>query len=273
MKDSTAPNVKVISALFLVHFCGDFYSAFIGPLLPALAEKLSLDLTEVGFIRSISLLLAFIIQPMVGYLADRFHNRFFILGGPLLAAVFMPLMGVAPSFTVLLLFVGMGSIGVAIFHPQAAGMVSTYAGKHVGLAMALFWIGGAASFGAGPVLATSFVAKFGLTNLPYMAIFGVACFFLFLFIVPTPQGEGLQNFGFIGSIKEILGDVWRPIVLIYVLIVFRSLVTQSFMTFMPMLYAREGYSLVSIGWVVSLFTGYGRLERGFGRASVRPHGI
>ena len=260
MKDSTAPNVKVISALFLVHFCGDFYSAFIGPLLPALAEKLSLDLTEVGFIRSVSLLLAFIIQPMVGYMADRFHNRFFILGGPLLAAVFMPLMGVAPNYMVLLFFVGMGSIGVAIFHPQAAGMVSTYAGKHVGLAMALFWIGGAASFGAGPVFATSFVSNFGLNNLPYMAIFGVACFFLFLFIVPVPQGEGLQNFGFIGSIKEILGDVWRPIVLIYILIVFRSLVTQSFMTFMPMLYAREGYSLVSIGWVVSSFVVMGSLS-------------
>lgn len=262
MKDSTTPDTKVLSALFLVHFCGDFYSAFVGPLLPALAEKLSLDLTEVGFVRSVSLLLAFIIQPLVGYLADRFQNRFFILGGPLLAALFIPLIGVAPNYATLLLFVGLGATGVAMFHPQAAGMVSSYAGKHVGLAMGLFWIGGAVSFGIGPLAATSFVANFGLGDLPYMAIFGFVCILPLFFMIPVPQGEGLKKFGFLGSIKEILGDVWRPILLIYTLIVLRSLVNQAFMTFMPMLYAREGYSLVSIGWVVSLFTVMGSLSGG-----------
>jgi MFS transporter, FSR family, fosmidomycin resistance protein len=36
--------------------------------------------------------------------------------------------------------------------------------------------------------------------------------------------------------------------------VLRSFVTQSFLAFTPILYAREGYPLVSIGLIVSLFT-------------------
>ena len=259
MEVSKPANPKVIFALLMVHFCGDFYAAFINPLLPALADKLSLSLAEVGFVRSVTWLLAFIIQPLVGYLADRYHTRFFLLGGPVLAALFIPLIGVAPTYSVLLLFVSVGYLGVAMFHPQAAGMVPTYAGRHVGLAMGLFWIGGAVAFGIGPVASAAFVAVFSLSALPYTAILGLACLLPLFFIVPVPEGEGLKKSGFIGSIKEILGDVWRPIVLIYILIVIRSLVTQSYMTFLPMLYAQEGYSLIFIGWMLSLFNVVGSL--------------
>jgi FSR family fosmidomycin resistance protein-like MFS transporter len=40
----------------------------------------------------------------------------------------------------------------------------------------------------------------------------------------------------------------------------RAFVTQSFLAFIPILYAREGHSLVSIGLVISLFTVVGALS-------------
>lgn len=64
-------NLKILFALTLVHFTGDFYSAFINPLFPVLVDKLGLTLTEVGVIAGTMRLLAFIIQPTVGYFADR----------------------------------------------------------------------------------------------------------------------------------------------------------------------------------------------------------
>jgi FSR family fosmidomycin resistance protein-like MFS transporter len=64
-------DVKVIFALTLVHFTGDFYISFISPLLPVFAEKFSLTLAQVGLITGINRLLAFIVQPSAGYLADR----------------------------------------------------------------------------------------------------------------------------------------------------------------------------------------------------------
>ena len=254
MRDTEHANVKVIIGLTLVHFIGDFYSSFINPLLPVFVEKFALTLTEVGLLAGLSRFLAFIVQPTVGYLADYYRTRFFILGGPFLAIVFIALVGVAPSYPILLVFISLGSIGSSMFHPSTAGMISTYAGRHFGLSMSIFNTGGTLAFGLGPLFITYLVGTYGLHVSPITMIFGLAMMMVLLKIVPTPQGEGLARLGFIGSLKEVLGSVWKPIVLIWVVMVLRAFVGHSFRTFIPVLYAQEGYALIAVGAVVSLFT-------------------
>jgi len=253
-------NSKVIFALSLVHFTGDFYAAFLTPLLPLFMDKLELTLTQVGLLAGISRFLAFVVQPSAGYIADHYHTRFFILGGPLLATIFMPLIGVAPSYLVLLLFVSMGSIGVSMFHPTAAGMVSQYAGSHFGLSMSLFNLGGTLSFGLGPIFIAFFVHFWGLESSPMTMVFGLVLMAFLYKIVPLPTTEGLANLGFMGSIKEAFGGVWKPIALIWAIMVLRSFAGQVFMTFIPIYYSQQGFSLLSIGTIVSLFTVAGALS-------------
>jgi FSR family fosmidomycin resistance protein-like MFS transporter len=253
-------NSKVIFALSLVHFTGDFYAAFLTPLLPLFVDKLGLTLTQVGLLAGISRFLAFVVQPSAGYVADHYHTRIFILGGPLLATVFMPLIGVAPSYVVLLFFVSMGSIGVSMFHPPAAGMVSQYAGSRFGLSMALFNLGGTLSFGLGPIFIAFFVHYWGLESSPVTMVFGLVLMAFLYKIVPVPTTEGLGNLGFMGSIKEAFGEVWKPIFILWAVMVLRSFVGQVYMTFLPIYYAREGFSLLSIGTIVSIFTVAGALS-------------
>ena len=99
MKDQNNTDVKIIFALTLVHFIGDFYSSFINPLLPVFVEKFSLTLAQVGILVGISRLMAFIVQPVAGYVADHYRTRFFILGGLLFPIIFISLLGAAPSFS------------------------------------------------------------------------------------------------------------------------------------------------------------------------------
>lgn len=254
MEHTKKTDVTVILALTLVHFIGDFYPAFISPLLPVFVEKFALTLTQVGLIAGISRFLAFIVQPSVGYLADRYRTRFFVLGGPFLAIIFIPLVGIAPSFLVLILFISLGSIGSSMFHPSVAGMISTYSGRRFGLSMSVFNAGGTLAFAAGPLFITYFVATYGLEASPFTMILGLAVMLLLFKIVPPPQGEGLRDLGFVRSIREVLGAVWKSIALIWIVMVLRSFVGQSFRTFITVLYAQEGYSLIAIGTVVSLFT-------------------
>ena len=75
MQSYGAAKPKIIFALFLVHFTGDLYTSFITPLLPVLANKFALTLTQVGLLAGLSRLLAFVVQPSVGYLADRYHPQ------------------------------------------------------------------------------------------------------------------------------------------------------------------------------------------------------
>jgi FSR family fosmidomycin resistance protein-like MFS transporter len=254
MEHSRTADIKVMFGLTLVHFIGDFYSSFVTPLLPVFVKQFSLTLTQVGLIAGVSRFLAFIVQPSVGYLADHYRTRFFILGGPLLAIVFIPLMGIAPSFLVLILAISLGSIGSSMFHPTTAGMISPFSGRHFGFSMSVFNMGGTLAFAVGPLFITYFVSSYGLGASPFTMIFGLAVMALLFRIIPLPADETLENLGFIRSIKEALGTVWKSIVLIWVVMVLRAFVAQSFLIFVPVLYSNEGYSLVSIGTMVSLFT-------------------
>ncbi len=89
MNEKSRTDVKVIFALTLIHFTGDFYVSFVNPLLPVFVEKFSLSLAQVGWIAGMMRMLAFVVQPGVGYFADRYRSRVFILGGPLLSIVFI----------------------------------------------------------------------------------------------------------------------------------------------------------------------------------------
>jgi len=259
-KKPLSMNIKIILALTLVHFTGDFYSAFTAPLFPVFMEKLNLSLAQIGFIAGLNRFLAFIVQPTVGYLADRYQNRAFILGGLLLTVVFIPLSGVAPSFWPLLAFICIGSVGSSMFHPSVAGMVPLYAGRRAGLAMSIFNTGGTLAFGVGPLLVTWLVATWGLEALPAAMLFGLGVWGYVFFTLPQPESEGLRHLGFWGTLKETLGPALKPIVLIWLVMVLRAVVGQSFLTFMPVFYVQKGYSLVAAGVMFSLFTIAGTLS-------------
>lgn len=253
-------NVKIILVLSLLHFVGDFYNSFIIPLLPLFIDKFSLTLAQAGLIIGLSRFLAFVVQPPVGYIADRHPSRFFALGGPLLVMVFIPLTGITPYFWMLVLFVCLGSVGSSMFHPTVAGMVEPYAGRHFGFAMSIFGMGGTLSFAIGPLFISWLVGAYGLRAMPFSMILGFAVLVFLYRTVPVPQASTIKSQGFINSIKEIFGPVWLPIVLIWMVMTLRAFVSQSFMTFLPVMVARQGYSLISIGALVSLFIVAGALS-------------
>jgi len=243
-------DTTVIFALFLVHFIGDFYCAFVSPLLPVFVERFSLTLAQVGLITGISRLLAFVVQPSVGYLADHYQTRLFLLGGPLLAIAFISVIGIAPSFSVLIACVALGSIGSSMFHPTAAGMVSTYSGRHFGLSMSIFNMGGTLAFAVGPLVITYVVVRYGLSASPYTMVFGLVVMVALFRIVPVPEGEGLGSLGFVGSIRKVLGTVWKSIVLLWVVMVlffagFFLLATLPLGVAMAQEMAPRGKSMVS----------------------------
>jgi FSR family fosmidomycin resistance protein-like MFS transporter len=253
-------NIKIIFALTLVHFTGDFYSSFLSPLVPAFVEKLSLTMAQVGWIAGICRFLAFIVQPTVGYLADRMQTRIFTLGGLFLAAFFIPLSGIAPNFALLIFFLAVGSIGSSMFHPQATGMIPRFSGTNAAFSMSVFNTGGTLAFAVGPLFIAWLVATYGLGATPWSALFGLGVLVYIFRIIPVPVSEGMHQFGFIGSLRETLGPVWKFIALIWLVMVLRALVGQTYFTFMPVLLARAGFSLVSVGVVVSLFTVAGTLS-------------
>jgi FSR family fosmidomycin resistance protein-like MFS transporter len=245
---------KILIALSLVHFSGDFYSSFMSPLFPVFVDKMGLSLAQVGLLAGISRFLMFIVQPLSGYWADRHPSRSFILIGLLMPVIFIPLTGIASGFYGLLVCVVIGSTGSSLFHPPVTGMVPLYAGRNLGLAMSIYNTAGTLAFGVGPIFITWYVARFGLGIMPLTMILGLLIWFYFYWVIPRPRGDDMAQYGFVETLRQTLGDVWRPILLIWVVMVSRALVGQSLLTFMPVLWVQRGHTIVSAGVLFSIFT-------------------
>lgn len=254
MTNRNHTNLRVLFALTLVHFTGDFYSSFTTPLFPAFMDKLDLTLTQVGLIAGINRFLSFIVQPVAGYLSDRYQGRAIILGGLLMAVVFIPLAGIAGSYWVLIALISLGSVGSSLFHPSVAGMIPLYSGNRKGFSMSIFNTGGTLAFAVGPFFITAVVAAWGLEAMPATMAVGLAVMAYLWFAVPAPKSEGMASSGLVGTLKKQFGKVWKTIFLIWLVMVLRAVVGQSFMTFMPVLLVSRGYSLVSGGVMITLFT-------------------
>jgi FSR family fosmidomycin resistance protein-like MFS transporter len=251
---SKKTNIRVLFALTLIHFTGDFYNSFVTPLLPVFADRFALTLTEIGLIGGLSRFLSFVVQPNVGFFADRYQTRFFILGGIFLSVIFVPFTGVAPTYMLLLLCVSLGSIGSSMFHPSVAGMVFTYAGSRPGFSYSVFNMGGTFAFAIGPLFITWFVTLRGLDRMPWLMIPGLLILIYLYLVVPVPDREKIESRTFLGALKEMFGSIWKWMILIWLIMVFRAFVAHVFRTFLPVLLVREGYSLIAVGAVVTLFT-------------------
>jgi len=153
-------HTRKILILSICHFIHDTYSSFFAPLLPLLIEKLSLTLTQAGFLSTVMQLPA-LMNPLLGSLADRTSVRYFIILAPATTAIPMCLLGLAPSYGVLLILLFITGISVAAFHVPAPVMISRLAGDRKGKGMSFFMTGGELARALGPVITVGGVSLLG----------------------------------------------------------------------------------------------------------------
>jgi FSR family fosmidomycin resistance protein-like MFS transporter len=169
-----------IMALSIAHFVHDVYSSFLAPLLPLLIEKLSLSLTQAGFMSTVMQLPA-LLNPYIGVMADRISIRIFVILAPALTAVPMSLLGVAPSYGMLLILLFITGISVALFHVPSPVMVAQLAPAHKGRGMSFYMTGGELARTVGPLVAVAGVSVFGLQHFYPLMVFGIASTFWLYF--------------------------------------------------------------------------------------------
>ncbi len=172
-------NLQGVIAVSVGHFIHDVYSSFLAPLLPLLIEKLSMTLTQAGLLSTVMQLPA-LINPWIGSLADRISVRWFLILAPALTAVPMSLIGVAPTYGMLLVLMLFAGISVSVFHVPAPVVVARMSGDRKGMGMSFFMVGGEAARAVGPMVAVGLVALMGLDGFYPVMVVSFACSALLL---------------------------------------------------------------------------------------------
>jgi FSR family fosmidomycin resistance protein-like MFS transporter len=242
--------------LTLGHFTIDAYSSFFLPLLPLLSQRLGLNYAMVGGLTAMASMSSSFLQPPFGLLADRLRRPWFVALGPMIAAVFMASIGLAPTYPALVLLLVAGGVGVAMFHPQTASLAGSTSPKRA-LAMSWWVTGGTLGWALGPAYATAIVHRFGLDHTWLAAIPGlVLCLVLFAwFGRVAPHAAARREHA---PFRE-LRPVARPLTMIYFTVVCRSAVSAGFATFLPLWVHAQGGSVTRGGMITTLYLTLGSL--------------
>ena len=153
------------------HFVHDTYSAFLAPLLPLIQDKLGVGYTLAGSL-AIFMQLPSLLNPFIGYLADRANLRWFIILAPAVTGTLMSCMGLAPSYLALVFLLLAAGVSIACFHAPAPAMIAKVSGPRVGKGMSVFMASGELGRTLGPVVAVAGVGWFGLDGMWRLAFVG-----------------------------------------------------------------------------------------------------
>ena len=102
------------------HFVHDSFSAFVPPLLPLIREKLGTDYAATGGL-TIFMQIPSLLNPFIGYAADKVSLRYFIILAPAVTATLSSLLGMADSYVLLALLLFVAGVSTAAFHAAGAG--------------------------------------------------------------------------------------------------------------------------------------------------------
>ncbi len=151
-------------------------------LMPFLIASRGYTFAQAGSLLLFSSLGSSLLQPLLGIFADRIRATWLMWAGALVAAIGMGSAGFMPTYLQTGAALMVGSVGVAMFHPEAvryANYVSRASGLR-GTGMSLFAVGGTAGWALGPLLLTSAVLLVGLRGTALVALLPLAATVLLL---------------------------------------------------------------------------------------------
>lgn len=238
------------------HFTGDLYAAFLAPLLPLVVAKFELSLALAGLMGTAFNATAALSQPLFGLAADRLTRPVFTVVGPTITVLGMGLVGLAPSYGLMLGILFLTGLGVASFHPQSFALAGELGGSQRGTALSVFVAGGELGYALGPLFVAPIVGSLGLQGTVAAALPGLgACGALWVLTrdwrgTPSPPPDRLARD---------LRQHGRLLALVWLIVVIRSVIILSFILFLPLLARERGQSLLVGATAVFLFGGIGAL--------------
>jgi MFS transporter, FSR family, fosmidomycin resistance protein len=259
----------ILAVLCAGHFVNDSYSSIVYPLLPLLEARLGLSIAQVFWLAPLYAVSSSLMQPVYGIISDRYFRRFFAVAGPALTGIFISMIGLAPSYGLLILVLIGGGIGIGSFHPQAAAMAATAAAGRRRVGMAMFSALGTLGFAFGPLVITRVVKAVGLDHSYYIVFTGLLMSaVLYKVCPPLPEpvaaerGEGMVSSLLLAALRS----VWKPLLLLYLITVIRSGLQMTTNTYLPFVLREQGYDLTATGNVLTVFLllgGIGGMAGGF----------
>ena len=240
-------RVLTISVAHSIH---DTYTAFLAPLLPALVEKMSISLKAAGLL-SVFLQAPSIMQPVLGYLADRISLRLFVVLAPAVTGTAMSLLGVAPHYAVLAMLLVVAGASSATMHAVGPVMVGNLSGRRLGQGMGFWMVGGELGRTLGPIIITSVVELASMDSTPWLMIGGVITSIVLFARLKGVSGKS-SNAGKELPLRQALSSMTPLLVPLTGIVIARGFLVSALTTYLPLYLSEQGAELGTAGRALSV---------------------
>ena len=168
VRDHTA--YSMIVAISCCHLLNDMMQSLMQATYPMVKLSHSLTFAQIGWISLAYQTTASLLQPVVGYAADRRPAPFSLPAGTLFTAAGLAVFALSSSYIGLLIGAMMLGMGSSVFHPESSRVARMAAGTRHSLAQSLFQLGGNAGQAIGPLFAALVVVQWGQSSLVAFAL-------------------------------------------------------------------------------------------------------
>ncbi len=234
------------------HFTTDFYNGFLAPLLPLIVVKLKLSLALAGLLLSIFSISSSLLQPITGLISDRLPRNYFLIFGPLITAMFMGFLGWVNRYFTLIIILVMSGIGTAMFHPPGAAAAGSSNHHRKGFSMSIFNTAGALGVALGSLVIIPLTDRWGIKSTAYTILPSIL-FSLYsakLLLAPHSVQRRFRP-------QLPIRDSFYPhrflLLNLYLMVVIRAAMVQSFAGFIPLFLTSKGESHALGGTALAIF--------------------
>ena len=240
------------------HFAHDLNSAYLAPLLPLLRAKLGVSHTAVGLL-TIFMQLPSLLNPLFGYLTDRFNAWLFVALAPTVSAIAIGLLGIADHYALMATLLFCAGVSSMVFHLPIVRMLHESAGRRVGLAMSTFMAGGELARALGPLLLVWVVGVWGLGGTWRLIGLGVGTSVILAWRLRGKAGTQIPR-----RADPSIAQVWQALRHLFLplsgVLFFHGLLYHTFSVFLASMVDEVGYSLKLAGaaqtaWSLAGFLG------------------
>lgn len=144
------------------HLCTDINQGALPAILPFLVTSKGISYAAAAGLVFAANCVSTVVQPLFGYLGDKFSRPWFMALGVFLAGVGLSVVGYLESYWAIFFAVSVSGIGIAIFHPEGGRVSNLVSGEKKGTGMSVFAVGGNIGFAIGPVITTAALNAWGL---------------------------------------------------------------------------------------------------------------
>jgi FSR family fosmidomycin resistance protein-like MFS transporter len=240
------------------HFAHDIFSSFLAPLLPLIIEKLSLSLSLVAILDIVRRTPA-LFNPFLGLFAEKQDVKYFVIFTPSITAISMSLLGVVPSYYMLILLLLIAGISSALFHIPSPTMIKKASYEQTGRGMSYFMVGGELARTFGPILITTVVSWWGLESSVKLIPIGIiSSIVLYIKLKNFDTSIKAKKFKKM-NIKYILKQNRKFLFFLATFILFNATLKSSLTLYLPIYLVDNGLSIWYAGVYLSILQLFGVL--------------